>query len=208
MTVKTEQLTRRDLINPLLEKAGWNLEDRTKVVEEVDTKQSDFKRRDYRTIDETLRNDADSAYVDYLLLDRGGSPLAILEAKRTSKDPVLGQQQKIVWSEQEKPLLQQIRGLRGLPDDVRARTTKELALAIRKLPGGNKLTLATGLASLSTEGDFGHDTLEEVAATLATALPPNASFSTLSSISVPLIILSIVSSYPKRVKMETNHCRS
>jgi len=99
MTVKTEQLTRRDLINPLLEKAGWSLKDRTKVVEEVDTKQSDFKRREYRTIDETLRNDAESAYVDYLLVDRGGFPLAILEAKRTSKDPVLGQQQAEMYAD-------------------------------------------------------------------------------------------------------------
>jgi hypothetical protein len=65
MTVKTEQATRRDLINPSLEKAGWNLKDRTRVIEEVDIKQSDFKRRDYKTIDESLRSDVDSAYVDY-----------------------------------------------------------------------------------------------------------------------------------------------
>ena len=58
-----------------------------------------------------------------------------------------------------------------LPDDVRARTTKELALQIRQLPATpNKLRLAVGLASLSTEGDFGHDTLQEVATTLADTL--------------------------------------
>ncbi len=34
----------------------------------------------------------------------------------------------------------------------------------------NKLRLANGLASLSTEGDFGRDTLQEVATTLAAAL--------------------------------------
>jgi hypothetical protein len=34
----------------------------------------------------------------------------------------------------------------------------------------NKVKLANGLASLSTEGDFGHDTLQEVATTLAGAL--------------------------------------
>jgi len=87
--------------------------------------------------------------------------------------PPLGaaQNQQIVWSDQEKPILQTIRGLRALADDVRARTTKDLALQIRQLPvAPNKLRLAEGLANLSTEGDFGHDTLEEVATTLAEAL--------------------------------------
>src|SRR6266699_2743247 len=82
-----------------------------------------------------------------------------------------GQEQKVVWSNQEKPIADQIRGLRGLPDDVRARTTKNLAIEIRQLPvTPNKLRLAADLANLSTEGDFGHDTLQEVATTLATAL--------------------------------------
>jgi peroxiredoxin len=81
------------------------------------------------------------------------------------------QRQQIVWSGQEKPIVEQLRGLRQVPDEKRGQVTKELALAIRKLPAsGNKLTLANGLANLSTEGDFGHDTLQEVAATLATAL--------------------------------------
>jgi len=81
------------------------------------------------------------------------------------------QAQQIVWSNQEKSIADQIRGLRGLPDDVRARTTKNLAIEIRQLPvTPNKLRLANGLASLSTEGDFGRDTLQEVATTLAAAL--------------------------------------
>ena len=81
------------------------------------------------------------------------------------------QKQEIVWSPQEKPIAEQIHGLRKLPDDVRAQTTKELALQIRQLPATpNKLRLAVGLASLSTEGDFGHDTLQEVATTLADTL--------------------------------------
>jgi hypothetical protein len=78
--------------------------------------------------------------------------------------PSVAQKKEIVWSAEEKPLAEQVHGLRALPDDVRARTTKELALKIRQLPiNENKLRLAMGLASLSTEGDFGHDTLEEVA---------------------------------------------
>ena len=79
--------------------------------------------------------------------------------------------QQIVWSAQEKPIADQIGGLRQLPDDARARVTKELALQIRQLPKeAKKLALAGMLANLSTEGDFGHDTLQEVASTLAGAL--------------------------------------
>ena len=81
------------------------------------------------------------------------------------------QEQKVVWSSQEKLIAEKIRGLRGLRDDVRARTTKNLALKIRQLPVvPNKLRLANDLANLSTEGDFGRDTLQEVATTLANAL--------------------------------------
>jgi peroxiredoxin len=89
------------------------------------------------------------------------------------------QDEKVSWSSQEKPIAQQISGLRQLPDDVRARTTRQLAMQIRQLPAAkNKLRLANDLANLSTEGDFGHDTLQEVATTLAEALqkqPPPAS---------------------------------
>jgi len=84
---------------------------------------------------------------------------------------VWAQKQEIVWTAQEEPIAEQIHGLRQLADDVRARTTKELALQIRALPATpNKLRLAVGLANLSTEGDFGHDTLQEVATTLADTL--------------------------------------
>ena len=81
------------------------------------------------------------------------------------------QKKEVVWSADEKPLADQIHGLRGLADDVRAGTTKDLALKIRKLPATeNKLRLAVSLAGLSTEGDFGHNTLQEVATTLAETL--------------------------------------
>jgi peroxiredoxin len=89
-----------------------------------------------------------------------------------SRPPYLrAQTHQVIWNKQEKPIADQIRGLRGLPDDVRARTTKNLAIKIRQLPvTPNKLRLAADLANLSTEGDFGRDTLQEVATTLAAAL--------------------------------------
>jgi len=81
------------------------------------------------------------------------------------------QEQKVIWSDREKPIADQIGSLRALPDDVRGQATKKLALEIRQLPvTPNKLRLANSLAMLSTEGDFGHDMLQEVATTLAAAL--------------------------------------
>ena len=86
-------------------------------------------------------------------------------------------QTKTLWSAQEQPIVDQLRGLRKLDDATRAGVTKDLALAIRKLPVvPNKLRLAEALANLSTEGDFGRDTLQEVTTTLADALrelPPS-----------------------------------
>jgi peroxiredoxin len=79
--------------------------------------------------------------------------------------------QEVVWNEQERPIVEQLRGLRKLDDSVRAQTTKNLALQIRRLPAAsNKLRLAEALANLSTEGDFGRDTLQDVTTTLAGAL--------------------------------------
>jgi peroxiredoxin len=90
-----------------------------------------------------------------------------------------GQQAKIVWTPQQKSIITGIRSLRSLPDEKRGQTTRELALKIRQLPGSaNKVRLAYDLASLSTEGDFGSATLQEVGTTLAQSLretPPDKS---------------------------------
>lgn len=81
------------------------------------------------------------------------------------------QQNKTNWSPQEKPIVDQLQGLRKLDDKTRAQATKELAMQIRQLPPvAHKLGLAGALANLSTEGDFGRDTLQEVTNTLAMAL--------------------------------------
>jgi len=95
MTTVSEYKTRREKIDVLLSKAGWDVNNPAHVVIEVDTKQSDFKAHNYKTVKETLHdpNADEKAYADYLLLGSSGSPLAIIEAKRTSKDAVLGQKQ-------------------------------------------------------------------------------------------------------------------
>lgn len=82
-----------------------------------------------------------------------------------------GAQDKIVWSAQEQPIIDGIRKLRSLPDETRGKANQELALQIRALPAvPNKVRLAVALASRATEGDFGHDSLQEVTTTLADAV--------------------------------------
>jgi len=88
-----EWLTRIKKIDVSLKGSGWDIKNRSQVWVEVDTKQSDFKSRKYKVVSETIKNDAESKYADYLLLDKNGDPLAIIEAKRTTKDPVVGQKQ-------------------------------------------------------------------------------------------------------------------
>src|SRR5580765_2328040 len=83
----------------------------------------------------------------------------------------LGQTGPPAWTKAESQIRDQISHLRSLPDDVRAKTTRQIALDIRALPKSvYKLSLAVGLANLSTEGDFGKETLQEVTTTLASAV--------------------------------------
>ena len=99
--------------------------------------------------------------------------LFLFSAKVLLVSPLVAsaQKQETVWSDQEKPIVDQLHGLRKLPDDVRSQTTKRLALQIRQLPATkNKVDLANNLADLSTEGDFGRDALQEVTTTLSDTL--------------------------------------
>lgn len=99
--------------------------------------------------------------------------LFLFSAKVLLVSPLVAsaQKQETVWSDQEKPIVDQLHGLRKLPDDVRSQTTKRLALQIRQLPATkNKVDLANSLADLSTEGDFGRDALQEVTTTLSDTL--------------------------------------
>jgi type I restriction enzyme R subunit len=91
----SEYKTRIDKVDVLLKKAGWDVKDPTKVYVEIDTKQSDFVKRIYKTRKETLHdpNIVEKAYADYLLLDAIGAPLVVIEVKRTIKDPIIGQRQ-------------------------------------------------------------------------------------------------------------------
>ena len=109
MSKASEYRTRREKIDVLLRMTGWDVKDRSKVILEVDTKQSDFKSGNYKTVTETLKNPEEKAYADYLLLDSAGLPLAVIEAKRTDKDYLLGQKQ-----------------VEGYADDIKRQTGKDV----------------------------------------------------------------------------------
>ena len=91
----SEYRTRHEKIDVFLKTSGWDVNDPSKVIIEVDTKNSNFLKHDYKTVKETLNdpNADEKAYADYLLLDSFGSPFAVIEAKKASKDPILGQKQ-------------------------------------------------------------------------------------------------------------------
>ena len=68
-------------------------------------------------------------------------------------------------------IYKQMSALRSTPDDRRGEATKSIALAIRELKDtGVKVGLASGLANLATEGDYGKETLQAVADTLSQAI--------------------------------------
>jgi peroxiredoxin len=98
----------------------------------------------------------------------------------------------------EKAIADQIGKLRSLPDDVRAKTTRQLALDIRQLPSSpNKLNLASGLANYSTEGDYGRDTLQDVTTTLAEALREQPPAMNGNEPSYPYVQLAMLVRYEK-----------
>jgi thiol-disulfide isomerase/thioredoxin len=82
------------------------------------------------------------------------------------------------WAQSAKDVDARVGALRSLPDDQRGAMTHQLALDVRAMPvGADRTSVAQHLAMLSTEGDFGQETLQEVADTLANALrtaPPRA----------------------------------
>jgi len=85
--------------------------------------------------------------------------------------PLFSADHPITWTDQEKPIVDAIKHLRQVSDDQRGKVTRDIAAQISALPASdNKLELATALAERSTEGDFGKETLQAVANTLAETL--------------------------------------
>ena len=74
--------TRKQFIDLDLKIAGW---DSTNIREEVEVK--------------GMPNTQEAGYLDYVLYGENGKPLAVVEAKRTSKDAKIGQQQAKLYAD-------------------------------------------------------------------------------------------------------------
>lgn len=85
---KTEAQTRAELIDKSLATSGWNISDPTQVVEEFDIL-TDLSEG----VKEARASYKGHQFSDYVLLGKDAKPLAVVEAKKTSKDAQLGREQ-------------------------------------------------------------------------------------------------------------------
>jgi type I restriction enzyme R subunit len=85
---KSEAETRAEHVDQLLEKSGWDVEDPNQIIEEFDilTCLPDG-------VAEPRTPYEGHQFSDYVLLGKDRRPLAVVEAKRTSKDAALGREQ-------------------------------------------------------------------------------------------------------------------
>lgn len=86
--MSTEQQTRKDIIDKALESAGWNVNDPTQV-----TLEFDINVVLPPDISEPQTTYQGHQFSDYVLLGRDARPLAVVEAKKTSKDAAIGREQ-------------------------------------------------------------------------------------------------------------------
>ncbi len=82
-----EKDTRQLIIDKRLEAAGWNISDRTQVVEEFDIIVNPLM------VKEAATPYGGHQFSDYVLLNRSGKPIAVIEAKKSSRDAQIGQEQ-------------------------------------------------------------------------------------------------------------------
>jgi type I restriction enzyme, R subunit len=83
----SEIITRKNLINKYLAVAGWMLDDITQVIEEFDIE---------ARVPNQLAEDPGgyiTLFSNYVLLGKDGKPLAVVEAKKSSADARLGEEQ-------------------------------------------------------------------------------------------------------------------
>src|ERR1700733_1226261 len=85
--MRSENLTRKEIINQRLKKAGWTVTDRTQVIEEFDIVVNK------NLLQEPFIPYAGHQFSDYVLLGKDGNPLAVVEAKKTSVDAAIGREQ-------------------------------------------------------------------------------------------------------------------
>lgn len=81
---KPKSQTRAEVIDKLLSESGWNVTDLTQVVEVFDIIVSDAN-----CVAEPASPYGVHQFSDYVLLGKDRKPLAVVEAKKTSKDAAL-----------------------------------------------------------------------------------------------------------------------
>lgn len=84
--MRNEKLTRKEIIDNRLKQAGWNVTDRTQVIEEF------FISVESNVVSEPLVS-YNSEFSDYVLLGKDGNPLAVVEAKKSTVDARIGEEQ-------------------------------------------------------------------------------------------------------------------
>jgi len=90
----SEAETRARFIDARLALAGWNVKDRSHVIEELEVHLADTGTRELGS----QPDGPTSGFSDYGLL-LNGQPAAIVEAKRTSRDAQLGQEQALQYAQ-------------------------------------------------------------------------------------------------------------
>ncbi|OGF25050.1 restriction endonuclease subunit R [Candidatus Falkowbacteria bacterium RIFOXYB2_FULL_47_14] len=90
-----EALTRRNIIDKRLSKGGWDVGNVTQVTTELDI----WVGSEGMTKEQPLNEYQGHQFADYALLGDNGYPLAVVEAKKTSKDARIGQEQARQYAE-------------------------------------------------------------------------------------------------------------
>lgn len=85
---RTEAQTRSDLIDSQVAQSGWNVKVPTQVVEEFD-----ILTPLPQGVAEPRTPYEGHQFSDYVLLGKDRKPLAVVEAKKSSKDAALGREQ-------------------------------------------------------------------------------------------------------------------
>ena len=85
--MSTEKQTRKQIIDQRLLIAGWNVSDRSQVTEEFTIV------LDKNALHDDGIQNAGNQFSDYVLPGKDGKPLAVVEAKKTSRDAEIGREQ-------------------------------------------------------------------------------------------------------------------
>lgn len=94
----TEAETRTQLIDRKLALAGWNVSDPTQVIPEFEIVLADAGI--LVAADSAVDNPyAGKQFADYVLLDKRGRPIAVIEAKKTSRHAAVGREQALQYAQ-------------------------------------------------------------------------------------------------------------